>query len=280
MNALLVALALVLSACNAAPCDGGNCNKAGPAQAAPIIVPILPTETPPQELPTAPKKASAAPKAAGLPPGLDQLMKSMLEDAPKAAPKLVCKSHPCVQAYRLAARIDDDTAEAFEGFMGAAVASKADIIMIELDTLGGSARSAHEISRMIESAPIRVVCLVDGDAVSAGMYILASCDTRVMTKRSNLMVHQVSLMNPEESHVTATTARNQLEMMRVSTRAYLEWVIKRFNGVTYAQALARTDHDAEWWMDWEQALKVGAIDKVVDGPPEAVYQQLKKTGKI
>ena len=278
MNALLVAMALVLSACNAAPCDGGNCNKAGPAQAAPIVVPILPTETPPQELPTAPKKASAAPKAADLPPGLDQLMKSVMESAPK--PKLVCNRHPCTQAYRLAARIDDDTAEAFGNFMEAAVEAKADFIMIELNTLGGSARSAHEISRLIEHAPARVVCVVDGDAVSAGMYILSSCDTRVMTKRSNLMIHQVSLMNPEESHVTATVARNQLEMMRVSTRAYLEWVIKRFKGVTFEQALARTDHDTEWWMDWQEALKFGAIDKVIDGPPEHLLSQLMKTGKI
>lgn len=257
MKAFLVAVALVLSlACSSAHANQVPGLPDPPPATAPTIVPIPPHVA-----------------------GLDQLMKQLMEDAPKDAPKLVCKKHPCAQGYRLAGKIDDDSAETFEGFMQAAEAAHADIILIELNTLGGSLRAAHEISRLIEHSPARVVCLVDGDAVSAGMYILASCDTRVMTKRSDLMVHQVALMSSEGSRVTESTVENQQGMMRVSTRQYLEWVVHRMKGVTYPSILARTANDREWWMDWQEALKIGAVDKVVDGPPEVYFSQLQKTGK-
>lgn len=244
MKAFLVAVALLFSsACFASP----------PPTAAPIAAP-----------------GHANP--------LDDIIKSMLsgEDAPKPVPKFVCKSHPCVPAYRFSGQVNADSAEAFAAFMAGATEAHPDAVMVEINTLGGSMYAGHEISRQMEHAPFRVICVVDGDAVSAGMYILASCDVRVMTKRSELMIHAVALHSDGEERVINVTVENQAQMIKVATRAYVEWCAHRMKGITVAEILAKIDNGHEWWMGWEEGLKYGAIDEVINVPPDEYLAFLRK----
>ena len=38
--------------------------------------------------------------------------------------------------------------------------------------------------------------------------------------------------------------------------------------VSQAEYRKRTSHKQKWWMDWSEALRYGAVDKVVDRPSE------------
>ncbi len=270
IKAVLVALSLFFSAaCFASPplkpCpEGETCQKAVPRLHT-LVVPV------PAASPTAPTSDDDD----DMPDILKAILAAGAGHAQAPIPNL-CPSHPCVPAYRFAGPVNQDSAEKFTNFIQAATASHAEGVMIELNTLGGSNMAGHEISRQIEHAPFHVTCVVDGDAVSMGMYILASCDTRVMTKRSELMIHTVHLKVSEDETVGIVNNVNMGESMRTSTRAYIEWVIHGFKGVTYAQALAKVVDGHEWWMDWEQALKVGAVDEVISITPDKYLAQMRK----
>ena len=252
MKAFLVALALLLSA-TATAAD------------------VTPTEPPPF-VPGAPSEAQPS-------QDLDDLMKMLMSDMDKKETELPeCTKRPCVYAFRFSDGVDDDAAEKFAKFLAAATKAKVDLVMIEVNTPGGSMDDGHEISRSIEMAPFPVVCVVDGKSASMGMYILESCDTRVMTKRSMLMVHQVALNVGRGARLTQTLLENAQDTIRVATRAYVEWVSHRMK-VKTGEVLQKINNGREWWLDWEEAIKVGAVDKVIEGPPNAYLNQLKKTGK-
>jgi ATP-dependent protease ClpP protease subunit len=226
-----------------------------------------PTEPPPFT-PAAPRTAA---------PDLDKLMHLLDDPDDKPKVSLVCKERPCVFGYRINGSITDDAAEKLEAFMSAAVAAEPDAIMLELDTPGGSLSAGHEMSRMIEHAPVTVACVVDGEAYSMGMYILQSCDVRVMTKRSSLMTHQVSFMVRAGARLTQKELDDLKVQMTISTRGYIEWVAHRMR-VSVADVLARVNNGGQWFMNWEEALKVGAVDLVISDPPEAYFQTLKHGG--
>ncbi len=216
-----------------------------------------------------------SPPAATPGPDLDQLMRLFKDDDEKPkAPELKCEKHPCVFGYRFSGSVDDDAKDKFQAFMNAAKAAGADTVMLEINTPGGSADEGHEMSRIIENAPITVACVVDGKAASMGMYLLQSCDVRVMTKRSYLMVHQVAFIVRGGARITQSSADDMREHLGVATRGYVEWVAHRMK-VSVKDILAKIDRGGEWFISWEEALKVGAVDKVISDPPEAYFQQLK-----
>jgi ATP-dependent protease ClpP protease subunit len=256
MKAFLVAVCLLFSAtCFANP---------PPSTQPPPFVPV-----------SAPDPAQAA-------PGPDDLLRALLgvgEQEEKPGPTIECTSRPCVPAYRFSDHIDEDTVKTFGKFIAAATAAKPDLIMVELNTPGGSMDDGHEMSRMIEHTPVPVVCIVDGTSASMGMYILASCDIRVMTKRSQLMIHQVHLMVPQGHIISDVSNENAASIIQVATRAYIEWVSHRFKNTPVASILQRISFGREWWMNWEEAIRIGAIDKAVDVSPDHYLSQLKKTGK-
>ncbi len=229
-----------------------------------------------EDAPTQPTFVPSRPQAPAPDRDLSDLMKMLTggEDDVKKVPALVCTSKPCVFGYRLFDSIDDEAATKLGAFLEAAAAAKADTVMIEIHTGGGSLDAAHEISRSIENAPLTVACIVDGHAYSAGMYILQSCDVRVMTKRSSLMIHQAALMVRQGARLTQQSMDQLKVHITIATRGYVEWCAHRMK-VSVADVLKRIDNGGEWYMSWDEALKVGAVDKVVSDPPEAYFAQLK-----
>jgi ATP-dependent protease ClpP protease subunit len=260
MKAALVALSLFFTA----PAFATEVTPPTPAT-------TQPTEPPPFT-PASPEEPSQAS------PDLDELMKMLTGDEKKPEPTAECAVRPCVLAYRFSDGVDEDSAEKFTKFMAAARSAKADMVMVEVNTPGGSMSDGHEISRQIENAPFHVVCVVDHMSASMGMYILESCDTRVMSKRSSLMIHQVALIARPGTRLTEVTTANAANTIRVATRAYVEWVAHRMKTPT-PEVLQKISGGREWWLDWEEAIQVGAVDKVIEGPPEAYLKQLRQTGK-
>lgn len=66
-------------------------------------------------------------------------------------------------------------------------------VVLRIDSDGGDFDAAVALGRFIAGTPMKVVCLVDGHAISAAFYILQTCDVRVATEDAFLGAHAVQL---------------------------------------------------------------------------------------
>jgi ATP-dependent Clp protease, protease subunit len=152
--------------------------------------------------------------------------------------------------------VSDASADRLIALIEGADQRKLEGLVIEINTPGGSVESGRLISRAIESAVTPIYCLVDGDAASMGMYILQSCPQRLMTKRSMLMAHNPSagVQGQEQDFL------NVAAMLKATGDALGEHVCHR---MLLEPKDCRSRFDGkEWWLGYDEALKVGAIDRV------------------
>lgn len=148
----------------------------------------------------------------------------------------------------------------------------AEAIVLEISTLGGEVPSGYEFGRAIERSHAPVYCVVDGDAASMGFYVLQSCDVRLMTKRSVLMIHEPHIQGPEVG--TANIYRNYEQLLHAATEAMLEHEAVKMK-VSREVIRKHIENGQDWNILWEEALKIGAVDKIAPSV-EAVAYALKK----
>ncbi len=156
------------------------------------------------------------------------------------------------------------------------VKGNAKAIVIEWNTPGGDVDSGFRLAKVIENTPVPVVCVVDGDAASMGMYILQSCDVRIMTKRSVLMAHEAAIGTELYGHeVTWRSIADRLHSLNI---AIAEHIAGRM-GMDPKALLLRMTGGAQWWINWEEALQVNAVDMVVVSVKE-VTDSVRATLKL
>lgn len=66
-------------------------------------------------------------------------------------------------------------------------------VVLRIDSDGGDFDAAVALGRFIAGTKMKVVCFVDGHAVSAAFYILQTCDARVANEGAFLGAHAVQL---------------------------------------------------------------------------------------
>ena len=210
----------------------------------------------------------------GIPPDLLRLLIGQESDAKTKTLDVKCPTGPghCVVQYRFHGPILDDSVAQFAAFMQAAEDAKIETVLIELDTPGGSTEAGYEMSRTIEAAKMRVVCVADGEVESMGFYVFESCNTRVMTKRSTLMAHQPRAIQPQ-GFVSIRDVQQEADSLMATSRTYGEQVIRRMHGITIEQYLAKVDN-REWYLGWKEAQAIGAVDRVYSGTPTMIYHDL------
>lgn len=160
--------------------------------------------------------------------------------------------------------IDPSDLERYIHLVERAMSEGAKRVVLTIDSPGGSVGVTHNLVKLIDQARqeqgITTDCVVDGRAWSSALYLLQACDRRFMTKRSTLAAHE-----PINEGVTLSLRDLRSERFRrsmeVVSRAFAEQCASRMK-VTVEQYLAKV-HDDEWWMDWREALSVGAVDAVV-----------------
>jgi ATP-dependent protease ClpP protease subunit len=141
-----------------------------------------------------------------------------------------------------------------------AVQNNHDIILMEINSPGGAVWSGVELSKVIERSRIPVVCVVDGMAASMGYYLLQSCHVRVMSKRSILMIHEPSITsfggnNPGQ-------LQDLTKRLRALSRAMVEHMALRL--LISADELEERIRRTDYWLDWQEAVEIGAVDFTVD----------------
>jgi len=139
-------------------------------------------------------------------------------------------------------------------------------IIIEINTPGGEVESGFRLSKAIEESPIPVICVVDGMSASMGMYILESCQVRLMSKRSSLMVHEAAIGVGEFSG-PAVQWQTIADLLKAINKGMAEHLAKRMH-LTAPQILDIIRGGAQWWFGWEEAIRVGAVDSAVDSVKE------------
>jgi ATP-dependent protease ClpP protease subunit len=140
-------------------------------------------------------------------------------------------------------------------------------VLLEINSPGGLIDEGILISKAIERSKTPVHCLVDGEADSMAFYVLQSCKTRMMTKRSMLMLHGPSISTDQFSGQFGDWY-NYAVRLKVLQRAIIEHMCSRMN-ITADQMEERIKDGKEWWMNWQEAKDVKAIDIVVQDFNEA-----------
>jgi ATP-dependent protease ClpP protease subunit len=142
------------------------------------------------------------------------------------------------------------------------VKSLATKLEITIDTPGGDFDATQKFAKWLERSGLTVECTVDGMAASGGSYLLQSCTTRAMTKRSALMFHA-----PWYQNVRVGDRKNLTDLLRqidVGENQYAEQCVARMK--ISAKEFKRRIYMKDWWLTPEEALEVGAVDRVVDSP--------------
>jgi ATP-dependent protease ClpP protease subunit len=205
--------------------------------------------------------------AAGDP--MEELLKKLMEDDDDEPAIKV----PSIKRPRLAAGehfvpllryTDTEVSKASITKMSALIAQAnaagAEAIVLEIATPGGSVTDGIELGRAIEMSHAPIHCVVDGEAASMGFYVLQSCKTRMMTKRSALMVHEPSITG--QTSGPQTKWHNVQSALHATAELMLEHEAKRMK-ISKDCLRSHIENGQDWWMLYGEALEVGAVDGVV-----------------
>lgn len=214
-----------------------------------------------------PALLAAASLAVGVPghpkdQDLSELFKTY-ESTPAKPPKpKVEKGRAYVAMVHLEAEIDEEVAGQVVREIGWANEDGASAVVLEINTPGGIVPNGFQIIRAIERSKAPVWCVVDGAAFSMGFAVLQSCHRRQMTKRSVLMAHEPWLWGapPTDDPVQNENRKN---MMAATARALAEQMCSRM-ALPFQDCRHRFSDGKEWWFDWEEADRWGAVDEIVD----------------
>ncbi len=172
-------------------------------------------------------------------------------------------SKPPVQLELLGAVTSSSTSVLVSALKDAK-ASKAPVVILEINSPGGQVYPGFELIRQIEKMKgTKVVCVADIQAESMAFVILQSCGLRIMTKRTALMIHEPYIAGSLEGPLTQTKMRNTIEDSKATSRAFNEYVAHQMK-LTYAKYTEHVRGGRDWYMNHDEAIKQGAVDEVVD----------------
>jgi ATP-dependent protease ClpP protease subunit len=152
-------------------------------------------------------------------------------------------------------------AKDFKKWIESAKANHVTVVNILIDSPGGSVDDGYTIIHTLEdSKDIVSSCKVDTSAMSMAFGILQSCTERSMTKRATLMAHEIKVQI--KGTMSQTSFENEAAQLKVSNRAMAEHNIKRMK-ISLQKYQAHTVGGKDWHMDWEEAVRIGAVDSIV-----------------
>jgi ATP-dependent Clp protease protease subunit len=160
----------------------------------------------------------------------------------------------------LRGEVDDDMAKAIIEAIDGANEKGARAIAIRIHSGGGSVSAGFDIAQAIEQSAAPVTCVVDGEAASMAAYILQSCATRIMTKRSMVMFHEPAMGG--SFHGQPNDWQAVANWIRAMTDAMVEHCSRRM-AITPSDFRARIEGGRMWWLSWQDAATYRAVDRVV-----------------
>lgn len=147
------------------------------------------------------------------------------------------------------------------------------VLLVEINSPGGQISSGDMIGDLLEASPIPVVCVVDKEGMSMAFFLLqSSCDRRIMTKRSVLMIHRPSMQLSEN---VPPEAREQIaEYLKVLTQSRIDDMV--VNMKVTSEYVMEKINKGDWFMGWKEALDIGAVDRVVYRTEDVLKDPLRE----
>lgn len=170
--------------------------------------------------------------------------------------------------------IGDVTDESVTPLILAIGAQGVDGFILEINSGGGSVDAGFALVKAMENSMAPIHCIVDGEAQSMAFYILQSCTTRSMTKRSFLMIHNPSVYGRMGGN--ALTFQELAERLLALQNAMMEQYLAKMN-ITKKE-LQDKILTKNWYLGWEEASSTNAIDFALTSTHQvflvaAAYQQ-------
>jgi len=133
-------------------------------------------------------------------------------------------------------------------------------LQINLTTLGGDIYSCFRFVDYIEELKKRnhkVIVKVMGNALSAGSAILQAATERVMTPNSWLLIHEAQIGELSGNFTQVSEASKQI-------KRHQEQLIKLLasRSTLSAKQIRSKWTNADWYLDAEEALSYGLIDRI------------------
>jgi len=150
-------------------------------------------------------------------------------------------SYICAQINQLASEGDDD-------------------IYLIIQSCGGSVSAGMSILDTMNACRCDISTVVMGEAASMGA-LLASCGAkgkRLISKNSEMMIHQpLGGASGQASDIERTASHI------VKTKKKLHRILSENTGQSYEQI--SLDCDRDYWLDADEAIEYGLVDKIFDG---------------
>ncbi|MCC6629657.1 MAG: ATP-dependent Clp protease proteolytic subunit [Chloroflexi bacterium] len=135
-------------------------------------------------------------------------------------------------------------------------------ILLIITSSGGSALGLLALADTIShlrSGGAKIDCLVEGYACSAALLLVQACETRIMGSNALLMVHGLAY----ESEGDLGDHRASYRLGEIVTERMARLLSRRTKRDAEHWA-AHLDGDRPLWLDAEEALDVGLVDRVTE----------------
>ena len=138
---------------------------------------------------------------------------------------------------------------------------KREPIEIYMTTPGGYVDQTLAMYDVIKSSKTPVYFYISGECCSGG-FILIGAATKVFAyKNTQLMYHQLSTRIPYSKY---QDIKENLDMLKHNEKLLEELVLKDTK-ITKERLKEVNEKKQDWWMDTEEALKLGVIDEIIGG---------------
>lgn len=143
--------------------------------------------------------------------------------------------------------------------------SDGDILILEVNSPGGSAFAGAEMYSLLADAPCQTRAIVQSYAASAASYLILGADEVLCTKPAQLMLHRPSTFTSgnEDRH------QESIQMLKSTNEAILNVYEQKCSGKTSREELM-VILEGETWITAQRALEMGLIDGIYDPKQQSV----------
>lgn len=180
-------------------------------------------------------------------------------------PKGVSEIINGIQHFSLQGEINQHSAKQFAADIST-MSLMANAYVVDINSIGGEVIHGHSMSMNIEFLGPNTYCIVDGEGDSMALYILQSCPVRLMTKRSILLLHGVKFTD-----LKTTGDKHYYQSLSDELRTTEKGLVEQYCGrmKPSKKEILKMIDGRDIWLDWEKALNIGAVDRVVNNYQEA-----------
>lgn len=172
--------------------------------------------------------------------------------------------------------VDDPAVDDFIAEIEDANKKGVDFVFVLFDSPGGSVYAGLRAAKAIEDSKATTVCATDVMAASMASFLMSTCQIRVMTKETQILVHE-----PSVNDLPVSGKQHAFKELYNQLHALTEAMIEHYAKHTHMAAaeIRKKIDDTDWWVNWEEAQQVGLVDGIV-ADIKSVLKGLSTKGKI